>query len=101
MLNIIEFNKPFVLVLGRKRQVITAPARLEQTLLATTIEYDDGGRDTVITGEQICLFINDKLFSTSITTPRKRYSRFSLKVVKPKRKRMEIHLTKKLNQFAV
>jgi hypothetical protein len=100
-MNMIETVKPWVLVVGRKRRVMKESARLEMKQETEAVYSWNSVVPVAIvpTSQTIQLFIGGKLFSTAIITPKRPYSRFALKVVKPKRGRMEIHLTKKLNKF--
>lgn len=92
-------GKPFILVVGRKRQLIKEPMRLEMTRDVQPL-WDDPLAPLGVMSETIQLFIANKLFATSMSVPRSRYSRSPIRIVKPKRGRLEVRLTKKLNRFA-
>ncbi|HEX7334240.1 MAG TPA: hypothetical protein VF290_22230 [Pyrinomonadaceae bacterium] len=94
-----QSDKPLVLFIGRKKQIIRESWRLEMNREVETA-WIDGLPITNIASETVRLFIADKLFSTSRITPHRRYGRRVLKVSKPKRGFVQIHLTKNQTEFA-
>lgn len=99
MLNAISSNKPIALFIGRKKQIIKEPFRLEMSQEITDTSYLDAPMQ-VVTSQRMDLFIADKLFASIKTPPRVRYARRSVTIVKPKRGPMQIHLLKKATVLA-
>lgn len=98
--NLIESDKPLALFIGRKRQIVRKPWRLELRCVLDDFSPEDGLPIVAhIQSETVRLFIDDKLFSTSRIAPHGRYARRSMKITKPKRGMIEVHLTKKLTTF--
>lgn len=84
--------KPFILQIGRKRQRINKPARLEAEQQFAKMS-DDG--PIVPISQSYRLFIDNKLFASVLAYPRRRYERAPITLIKPKRGLMEIRLVKK------
>jgi hypothetical protein len=99
-----EILKPWVLVVGRKRYPMSKPMRLE---IGADVEYLRAHQEDMtptiafLRSESIRLLIGDKLFSTVIVIPKRRYSRSALRLIKPKSSSslIEVRLTKKLNRL--
>lgn len=87
-------DKPFYLFIGRKRQRIVKPWQFE-------IEQDvaDIGDDLmpmrVIRSVSYRLLVDGKLFASVTVFPKQRYQRAPVRLVKPKRGPLQIHLVKK------
>lgn len=102
IINSIQSAKPWVLVVGRKRQIIKESLAIEMKQeVQEAYSWESPAPVAMVpTSQTVQFFIGGKLFSTAIIAPKRRYSRYAFKIVKPKRKRLEVHMTKKLMRFA-
>ena len=91
-------DQPFYLVIGRKRQLITKPARFEarQEYAEMYARNEDLTPSlTVPVSQTYQLFIDGALFATVKAAPKRRYSRAPVRIVKPEHGPLELHFIKK------
>lgn len=97
IINTLHIAKPWILVVGRERSRMKVSARL---VMERDVQAMYSGGPLFVRSETVRLFIQDKLFSTAIVSPKKKYQHYSVRFVKPKSGTIEIRLTKRLNSFA-
>lgn len=95
-LNQLDLNPtgPFVLQVGRKRQLLNKRARFETEMQLVKLSSDDLS-PTVPISQTYKLFIDDDLFASVTAFPKAKGQHAPIRLVKPKRGPIEIHLVKK------
>lgn len=91
-------GKSFYLVIGRKRQLITKPARFEANQEIATMYRDHAELTPSLmlpVSQTYQLFIDNDLFATVKAAPKWRYRRAPIHIVKPKQGPIEIRFVKK------
>lgn len=100
-MSMLNLNKSFDLVIGRKRRRIRQPAQLEVEVYAESFSLTNIGPEvTVPISQTYKLYIAEKLYATVVMYSHRKYLHAPITIIKHKRSgRLEIRLVKKYTKL--